>query len=248
MLVTGYVDLGSIEFRARTNEHYLDLGRRLLSLPIKKVAFLPSNMLETLDVDSTNNTYVNFESSDLENFNDIGRSEITYPSPNSLKDTKYYLAVQNQKTDFVRRAIQLFPDEKFFVWIDFGIFHLSKDDVTFAKAILNMYEKVKAGVGIKGTIRLPGCRDPRVLHGYGKTMRDIIFSNGPIWMFCGGLFAGDREALIKFDESSKLYNKYCLSLNRVTFEINIWLLIYLENPELFNWYYGDHNLSMIENF
>ena len=36
--------------------------------------------------------------------------------------------------------------------------------------------------------------------------------------------------------------------NFLVWEVNIWLLIYKKNPELFDWYYGDHNLTMLKNF
>lgn len=34
----------------------------------------------------------------------------------------------------------------------------------------------------------------------------------------------------------------------LTWEVNIWFYIYKNNPDLFDWYYGDHNITMLKNF
>ena len=39
-----------------------------------------------------------------------------------------------------------------------------------------------------------------------------------------------------------------IKLDKITWEINIWAFIYIQYPELFDWYYGDHNILMFSNF
>jgi hypothetical protein len=69
------------------------------------------------------------------------------------------------------------------------------------------------------------------------------------WYFAGSLFGGSTDKLIEFADIMK---KKCLEIikerNSFIWEVNIWYLIYLEYPNLFDIYQCDHNVSMLANY
>jgi hypothetical protein len=157
---------------------------------------------------------------------------------NPLKDTSDYIFLQNFKTECIRKAVSLntfYTDN--FMWIDFGINHIfncSLDE--FQNKILRLnnlnYDKVRIGSIIDLNILLD---------------KDIY--RGICWYFAGGVFGGNKDALIKFADLAK---EKCLQIinekRTLMWEVNVWYLIYMENRELFSLYKCDHNNTIIDNY
>ena len=69
------------------------------------------------------------------------------------------------------------------------------------------------------------------------------------WYFAGGIFGGDINSLNQF---ANLMKEKCIEIittkNTIMWEVNIWYLIYNENKELFDSYYGNHDNTIIDNY
>jgi len=70
-----------------------------------------------------------------------------------------------------------------------------------------------------------------------------------LWYFAGGVFGGSAKSLIQFADLVKTETINIInSLNTVMWEVNIWYLVYINNKELFEPYYCNHNISIIDNY
>ena len=80
------------------------------------------------------------------------------------------------------------------------------------------------------------CWDPSQHHYYGDIYKDVN------WLFAGSVFGGKSEAINQF--ALKMREK-CFQIlrerNTLMWEINVWVLLYKENPELFAFYPSDHS-------
>ncbi len=85
---------------------------------------------------------------------------------------------------------------------------------------------------------IPGC------WGQWSSTEYYAFVN---WRFCGGFYLGDRDAHLQFHQLYKTYYAE-FSSTHLTWEVNFWA--WLEDQGHFHpdWYYGDHNDSMITLF
>jgi len=148
------------------------------------------------------------------------------------------------KSFLVRKAIEANPFNSLrFSWIDLGILHIIKQDETIR--FEDSLKRIDSFKSNGSRVRLPGCFNPLVK--YGQYIHE--FKDFPCWAFCGGLFSGDKDSLNKFDEKvMECLTTQLKDKNFITWEINIWTYIYCQNPDLFDFYYADHNLSMIEDF
>ena len=92
-------------------------------------------------------------------------------------------------------------------------------------------------------IRIASCWDPT------KEKKELDIYRVIRWYFAGGIFGGSKEKLIEFADLTK---KKCLYMihtyHHIMWEVNIWFLIFKEQPELFDWYLTDHNPSMIQYY
>jgi hypothetical protein len=176
---------------------------------------------------------------------DITDFQIITDNPN--KDTIEYMFVQCHKTEwikmatfFVKQKEEINIDCAEFIWIDFGIYHIIKNEELFEREIKNLNERVLAK--LNDGIRIGGCWNLNLKY-------NVNLYKQISWYFAGGLFGGSPENLIKFSE---LMKSKCLEIikEKKTFiwEVNIWYLIYLENPDLFNCYMAGHDTSMITNY
>ena len=154
------------------------------------------------------------------------------------KDTAKFLNLMNLKSHFMKRAIYLdiWPDDSHFAWIDFRItkiFQQLESTLGFLQYIGN-----EATLNSFTGLVIPGCWPKGTLS---------EFRNRVNWRFCGGFYIGNRNANLEFHQ---LYEKYYSEFfaTHVTWEVNFWA--WLENQGYFhpNWYYGDHNDSMVTLF
>ena len=86
------------------------------------------------------------------------------------------------------------------------------------------------------------CWDPNHVY-YGDIYRDVN------WLFAGSVFGGGGNAMQKF---ALRVREKCLQVlrerNTIMWEINIWVLIYREVPELFALYPSDHSEILFRGY
>ena len=175
--------------------------------------------------------------------------EFNINTDNPCKDTLEYMLVQCHKTEWIKIAIHLFnyinqndSIEVEFMWIDFGIYHIfNNNDSLFYNEIYKLNNKDSKGYK-KNKLRIGSCIHP------SRTYHTDIYKT-IAWYFAGGVLGGSSESLLQFAE---LMKSECINIikeiKHLMWEVNVWYLIYLKNPELFDVYICDHNPSIISNY
>jgi hypothetical protein len=222
---------------------YCNFGKLILKSSTPKILFLDEtmyNLIKESDYDPLNTRIIKFNKEDLflnEYKHLITDFELHTTCPE--KDTIEYMFTQCNKTDWIKKAIDLNPfHTDNFIWVDFGIKHMSTcSDEEFVEKINNLNNKSYSNVRICSIWDL----EPTYIYDIYK---DII------WRFAGSIFGGNKYALLVFHEKMK---EKCLEIihtkNTIMWEVNIWYLIYLENKELFNHYTSNnHDDSVIYNY
>jgi hypothetical protein len=232
----------------RSIEKYVEYGKKLIALPINKVIFMERAIHEEhfLDENRENTTFIFIEKKDLYLYQYA--DQITDFSPNTdnpEKDTLEYMFVQCNKTEWLREAIDrnpygskdpIVPSElsSHFVWIDFGIWHMIHDDQVFTDSCMKISQSFNNRVRI-------AC---------GNSQSDLTNLHKTIsWFFLGSIFGGDRDSLLKFANSVK--NK-CIEIIKehktIMWEINVWQMVYADDPSLFLCYGANHDASILQNW
>ncbi len=195
---------------------------------------------------------------------------------NPTKDTIEYMMVQCQKSEWIAIASQLVDGlgvgveyvknsgelcSQEFVWIDFGAFHMfgGKIDIfqtelyklrgRINRRLLHPIPERRMSVGINQTgtggsyrVIFARCWDPNHVY-YGDIYRDVN------WLFAGSVFGGSANAMQEF---ALRVREKCLQVlrerNTLMWEINIWVLIYREAPELFALYPSDHSEILFRGY
>lgn len=215
----------------RAIDKYILHGTKLLNMKYNKIIYIEEEIYYKY---FANNNFINTQ------FRLLSKSEIylynyakfieNMPERRNIdKDTIDYFFVQCNKTEWIREAIrENYFDSDYFVWIDFGINHVLSFDLNNYNFDITYRNKIRFAGGIKSN--------------------DDLY-NYPQWFFLGGIFGGPKDKLIQFADLVK--NK-CINTimdkKLIMWEINIWYLVYLENPELFDIYFANHDDSMIYNY
>jgi hypothetical protein len=248
-LVSGFVNLEKYdkEYSNKNLDIYLDKGKKLIELPIPKIIFIEKELIDLLPHNNLTQ-YVPFEFSDMWLYSKYENIQTfsNYRTHNPKKDRNIYLVTQLQKTDWVNKAIEINPFEtNQFMWIDFGIFHLSKNDIDFANKIINKSKYlipkiIHIDTIIHDTIHLPSCD----FYEYSQEELNKIFLIYPIFFFAGSMFMGTKESHLLFDKLVKEKTSLLLNSKMITWEVNIWYIIYKENPKFFSFYLARHDISL----
>jgi hypothetical protein len=129
----------------------------------------------------------------------------------NYKDTYNYMIAMNSKIDFIELAIKLNPfNTTHFAWIDFGICHIIKSNVTLE----NLYNSSKNPLKEK-ILAFPGC--------WEKDFNINFIYKKICWRFCGGFFIGDKDSLLNFINCYKKYYVDFLKEKKVlVWEVNFW--------------------------
>lgn len=223
-------------------DKYYQNGKLLIKSSIPKIIFLDETMLNLVreDYDKSNTVIIKINKEDnylygykelLTNF-DLG-------TDNPNKDTLDYIFTMCNKTEWMRNAILLNNfDTENFIWVDFGIKHMCKNisDEEFTEKVNNLQNK------IYDNIRIARIWDLDITYNV-NIFRDIA------WYFAGSIFGGNKTELLLFADKTK---DKCIEIittrNTLMWEINIWYLVYIENKELFDAYYCNHDNSIIDNY
>lgn len=232
VLVTAFLDLNS---RNRSINDYVNYGRELLEAPVPKIVFVEQHIIDKYlsDKQFPNTTLVRFERTDNYLFNlDIPNFNVLTDAPD--KDTADYMRVQCHKTEWLKRATEI-CDSPQYTWIDFGISRLFKGQTSaFHTALSHMNTRQYT------KIRYPGCWPVSI-----PFQRDV--TKQIAWYFCGGIIGGPRECIIEFASYVRNMCEMFISMHGILFwETNIWYIIAINRPELFDMYIADHNTTMVE--
>jgi hypothetical protein len=214
-LVTGYIP---IEGHPRTPEMYGALGEKLGGVPVPKAAF-----------------YQRVEETWLRKY----ASSLLFPpkiseGDNPAKNTLAYHCTNHQKTEWLLNAVEKYPDEDWYVWVDYGIF--SQPGIS-NQIIYEMFERLIQTPPDK--IYIPGCWDKS----------SIIESATPCWRFCGSMFAVPKKFVPMLHYACvKTAFKHVRATNNIEWEINTLARIEKHERLPFHWYRADHNGTQFTNF
>lgn len=192
--------------------------------------------------------YVIFEKTDNYLYNYIDEiAQFNIHTDNPSKDTLEYMFVQCHKTEWIKIAISLVEIIKYdmlelndnlqFIWVDFGIYHMFNNNIDLFNNSFTQLHEIN-----NNKVRIASCIHPN------NTYHSDIYKN-VAWYFAGSVFGGVGVSLLKFAE---LMKAECINIikerNHLMWEVNIWYLIYLKHPELFDPYNCNHNASIIANY
>lgn len=238
MLVSGYIDLnkGCVRPGAKSHARYLEHAVPLLELPVHKVIFLEPDTLNELRAYANDTThFVPFTKEQLHWWtrrNEILRTKLP-ETRNQEKDTHDFMIVQLQKTFWLKQAMDLYPKVEQFVWIDFGINHMLNDHTRFKHSCLALVKKSYSKVRIGGIHEL--------------SLRHVDMSS-IMWYFCGGVLGGHRDALLRLNRLVTNKATELLSQGLWTWEVCVYYLVYLDHPDLFDWYQANFNMTMLDGY
>jgi hypothetical protein len=224
----------------RNIEKYIDFGNKFINIPVKKIIFLENNTYEQYFKNKENDLtkFILFNKNDLYLYNYKDNiTNLLINTDNPTKDTIEYMLTMCHKTEWIKNAIELNPyNTEQFIWIDFGIFHIIKDEIKFKNSIMNMENKKY------NNIRIASCWDPNIIY-------NIDIYKQIAWYFAGGVFGGDKNILLYF---ASLMKEKCIEIinqkKSIMWEVNIWYLIYKQFPNLFYPYNADHNILILDNY
>lgn len=213
-MVSGYIDLPD---NPRTYDEYFDLAARLWSVPGPKEFFANDVVADTW----------------LWKFlKTITAVPAVYYADNPRKDTREYMCVQHQKTEWLCRAAATDPEADVFVWIDCGIMHQPGIDENTVREFIDRIDE-------RDTIVVPGCWD-----------KGGMIGPGVCWRFCGSVLIVPRQWVVPFHNACKdAARKFIIETKLIDWEVNTWARVELTNPEIpIRWYKADHNLTMLKKY
>jgi hypothetical protein len=232
----------------RSVADYIEYGKKLMAVPANKIIFFDESLIDLLPQDCFNSNnvivpvkkeenYLYQHADKLTNFH----LNTTYPG----KDTMDYMLTICNKTEHVRRAIEMNPFHSTqFIWIDFGINHVFRGNTfdEFSNAIIRMQEKTYENVAIASIWA------PSMYHMMCANFNNNIYQD-VMWFFAGGVFGGESDALIKFADLTK---QKCIQIieekQTIMWEVNVWHLIYRMDRWKFLYYISKHDNSILDNY
>jgi hypothetical protein len=224
---------------------YYENGKSLLKSSTPKIVFLDESIIHLFtDYDKTNTHIIQIQKTSL--YLHDYKSLVTNFNINttsSLKDIVDYMLIICNKTEWVKKSVLLNPfNTDNFVWVDFGIRHIfnlnSEDEFIHQLNLLQFkhYSKIRIG-SIWDTNTLVHQQHHLDIY------KDVF------WYFAGGVFGGNKELLIIFaDVLKNVVIQTIKNKNTIVWEVNLWYLVFLDCPELFDCYQCDHNPTLISNY
>jgi hypothetical protein len=225
-------------------EKYIEYGKFLLNNPNPKVIFIDKETYNSFFKDDDlksrykNTTFIKINQEELYLYKYVYKiTNFTLKSCNPNKDTFDYLFVQNNKTEWVREAIQMniYKTDQY-IWMDFGIYQMIKNETELNEGITSMTKKYY------DNLRIASCKYRDYTVSYN--VYEII-----TWTFAGSVFGGHKDALIKFADLVK--NEVIKTIEEkhtIMWEINIWYLVKLKHIELFDFYNCSHDIRILKEY
>jgi hypothetical protein len=218
----------------RSIDDYIMYGYKLLQQPVNKVIYIERDLYEKYYAGETwgaNTTFRYISESDIYlTAYDKYVTKFNVMSNNPKKDTKEYMYLMCNKTEWVRRAInENIYDSENFVWLDFGVYHMIQNDNIFNNSIVSLCNKKYDNVRIAGGNKSGG--------------EENLYVN---WFFLGTIFGGGKDKLLIFCDKMK---ERCIEIikteNRIYWEVNIWYEIWLAESWLYSVYLANHDASIL---
>lgn len=224
----------------RDNSFYLEKSIPFLTCNVNKIIFTTNSLYEKLKI--YENDFTSFYILDVVPFQKYKNMIFNFDinTKNKNKDTIDYILLQLSKTEFIKLAIEKLPNYNTYFWIDFGIAYNMKYEDSFdefRRLLVINSDKIQD----PNKIRIPGCWN--LNNKYKLNINRTIH-----WYFAGSLFSGSKDSLLKFANLVEDKILEFMKSGSIIWEVNIWFFVYSDNPELFDWYYGNHNLSMLRNY
>lgn len=248
-IVTAFMSDGN---KTRPIEVYIEYGKKLLAIDIEQIIFIERAIYDLyFSMDASMNhfdyegkkyeyvshdkkTFVFFEKNDIYLY-DHAVTNFNVTTDNPVKDTLEYMFIQCHKTEWLKMASTLNQRDNY-TWVDFGIFHMIRYETILHDELERMHHKPM------NKIRIASCID------LGRPNTKDIYKQ-VVWYFAGSVFGGPTPLVIEFANKMK---QSCIRIikekNTLMWEINIWYLIYLEHPELFDTYLCNHDTSILTCF
>lgn len=237
-LVSGFIS--NINNREDRNlEIYYNLGKKILKSEIKKIIFVDEVMYDLMKNDEYPNTII-IKYDKNESYLWKNKDKITnfmLNTDNNGKDSLDYILTMCNKTEFIRKAIEINPFQTDnFVWLDFGINHVfnCSDDIfnNYLNKLQKKYDKIRIG------------------HIWNLSSNyNVDIHKNICWYFAGGIFGGKKDYLLQFADEVKTKCEYIMDkYGTLMWEVNIWYKVYLENQDLFEPYLCNHNYTIIDNY
>lgn len=235
-------------FISNANNHrdldtYIELGTKLLVQPVPTVCFIEKDIyfkyFHYKAHTFPQTIFYLFEKTD--NYIYIRKEEMSLYNPitdNPGKDTREYMSIQCHKTEWVRMAIEMDPfHTEQFIWVDFGIFHIMDNEDKFRLSLQNIVNNSYNGV------RIANCWD------LSKHANEYVLMQNVQWFFAGGIFGGDKGNLLSFAALMKTaVNQIITEKKSITWEVNIWYMLYKKHHTLFLPYFASHDCTILDNY
>jgi hypothetical protein len=157
-----------------------------------------------------------------------GLDVVLPPHRNECKDTLDYLAIVNSKPGLVARTVAMHPAAALHAWVDFGLFHVIRDDATAHRRLRSL--PVTAP---DDRVVLPGCT--AASHGDWRAID---------WRFWGGFFHGSTDAVLRFAHLHE--QAFHALLPAVTWEVNLWARLEKVHAWDCRWYAADHDDRILD--
>ena len=222
-LVTGYVRLDAY----RSHERYVELGNRLLSLPLPITLFADSPDFSpgpTVEVRPAGELWLHRMVGDA--------TPILPQTDRPEKDTLAYHAVQHQKTAWLEAAGRDHPAD-LLLWVDLGLLHVRGVTLPGIARMAGLAEHLPSDV-----VTLASIWGPPV---------DEVDPGRIAWWCAGGVAACGARAAWWWNVACHGAASTLMRMsNRVTFEVNTWAAVWRANPEWFRCYPADHDASILE--
>jgi hypothetical protein len=223
-------------------DSYTRHGIALLKSTIPKIIFVDNDMYERIKCFENENTKIILsKKSDIYLYDYIDKLEnFSVHTNNAYKDTVEFMFIMCSKTEMIRKAIELNPfpfNNDQFIWVDFCIKHVfTCSDEEFIQKINRLYTQTYKKVRIASIWNT-------------KVNISLDIYKDLAWYFAGGVFGGDKESLLSFANHTK---EICINVmnekKTIMWEVNIWFLVFLRHPYLFELYQADHNNTIIDNY
>jgi len=246
-IVTAFYDIRKMENNSYKTYDFFSLANEfILTLPYPLIVFIDTNALDhyshIINKRSSFNlqekTCIIFESFEKTFFyqylNTIEKLKKKYiiHNINLSKDTPYYIILNNNKFHFLERAIDInLFNSTHFLWMDFSINHVALNTEKIHDWIFNIPDKIKQL-----------CINPYVENDDPKIFFQFIYHHS-----AGGLFSGNIVHMKKY---ISLFKKKVIEMyENEWYQIDeaIMTMIQRENPNLFEFYYGDYQ-GIISNY
>jgi hypothetical protein len=160
------------------------------------------------------------------------QTKFTILNGNPPHETPFYITLTNDKFYFMEKAIDAnFANSSHFIWMDFGINHVAKDPEVIHDWILHIPDKIKQL-----------CINPYIDSGEHKE----IFCN--TWHHtAAGLFSGNAANIKLYIKLFKEKLEQVYAEEWYQLEEAIMAIVQRENPDLFEFFYGDYD-GIIANY